>query len=172
MGDVRLVSAFGLVPLRLTSGNAFGIVGLCYSSMFLHGGWLHFLSNMWILYIFGDNVEDRMGSIPYLIFYVLSGLAAGLLQTFIDPASSVPVIGASGAIAGIMGAYILALSHCQSGHFDTGVHLPLVHPGACVFLPGLLVHYAILLWRSSHWNIGRWSSLVGAHWGLLYSVCC
>ncbi|KAA3645507.1 MAG: rhomboid family intramembrane serine protease [Chloroflexi bacterium] len=105
-GEARLVSAFGLVPARLTSGNAFGIVGL-FSSMFMHGGWLHFLSNMWILYIFGDNVEDRMGSIPYLVFYILSGLAAGLLQTFITPGSPIPVIGASGAIAGVMGAYIL-----------------------------------------------------------------
>lgn len=103
--EARLVNAFALVPARVSAGEPFGIVGL-FSSMFLHGGWLHFLSNMWILYIFGDNVEDRMGSLPYLVFYMLSGLAAGLLQTFVAPGSSIPVIGASGAIAGVMGAYI------------------------------------------------------------------
>lgn len=75
--------------------------------LFLHGGWLHFLSNMWILYIFGDNVEDRMGSGRFLLFYMLSGVVAGLAQTMVDPNSQVPAIGASGAIAGVMGAYFL-----------------------------------------------------------------
>jgi membrane associated rhomboid family serine protease len=77
-----------------------------FSSMFMHAGWFHFISNMWILYIFGDNVEDRMGSFSYLIFYLISGIAAALLQAFIFPNSSIPVLGASGAIAGVMGAYI------------------------------------------------------------------
>ncbi|MBI3152720.1 MAG: rhomboid family intramembrane serine protease, partial [Chloroflexi bacterium] len=77
------------------------------SSMFLHGGWFHILSNMWILAIFGDNIEDRMGGGSYLIFYLLSGVAAALLQTYLSPASSTPVIGASGAIAGVLGAYLI-----------------------------------------------------------------
>jgi membrane associated rhomboid family serine protease len=75
--------------------------------MFLHGGWFHILSNMWVLFIFGDNVEDRMGGFNYLFFYLLAGMAAGLLQTFIMPSSQIAMIGASGAIAGVLGAYLL-----------------------------------------------------------------
>ena len=73
--------------------------------MFLHGGWMHFFGNMLFLYIFGDNVEDRMGHLGYAVFYVLAGILAGLVHLFSDPASPVPTIGASGAIAGVMGAY-------------------------------------------------------------------
>jgi membrane associated rhomboid family serine protease len=109
----RLISAFGLVPARLplTSPALLlqdpeSLVSL-FTHMFLHGGWVHFLSNMWILYIFGDNVEDRMGSGRYLVFYLVSGLSAGLLQALIDPSSRIPSIGASGAIAGVLGAYFV-----------------------------------------------------------------
>ncbi len=77
------------------------------SHMFLHGGWLHFISNMWILFIFGDNVEDRMGRIRYLLFYLLGGAAAGLVQVFFTAQSNIPSLGASGAIAAVFGAYIL-----------------------------------------------------------------
>jgi len=75
--------------------------------MFLHGGWLHILGNMWVLWIFGDNVEDRMGPLRFILFYLCCGICAGLVQTFTSGASPVPTIGASGAIAGIMGAYLL-----------------------------------------------------------------
>jgi hypothetical protein len=75
--------------------------------MFLHGGWFHIINNMWVLFIFGDNVEARMGSAKYLVFYLLSGTAAGLLQTFVLPDSQVPMIGASGAVAGVLGAYLV-----------------------------------------------------------------
>lgn len=74
--------------------------------IFLHGGWLHFLGNMWILYIFGDNVEDRFGHLGYLIFYLLGGVAASLTHLFTNSDSPVPTLGASGAIAGVMGAYL------------------------------------------------------------------
>jgi membrane associated rhomboid family serine protease len=74
--------------------------------MFLHSGWLHIISNMWMLYIFGDNVEDRMGKINFLIFYLLAGLVATFTHTFMNPGSTLPIVGASGAIAGVMGAYM------------------------------------------------------------------
>ncbi len=77
------------------------------SSMFLHGGWMHVIGNMWYLWIFGDNVEDRMGHGRFLAFYALSGLSAGFIHTYLNPASPVPMIGASGAIAGVMGAYLV-----------------------------------------------------------------
>src|SRR5688572_1574795 len=75
--------------------------------MFLHGGWFHIINNMWVLFIFGDNIEGRMGSIRYLIFYLLGGAAAGLLQTYLLPSSNTPMIGASGAVAGVLGAYLI-----------------------------------------------------------------
>jgi len=101
----RFIGSYALVPARIEDAPiTFGIT--IFSSMFLHAGWFHVLSNMWVLFIFGDNVEDRMGALPYLVFYLLSGLAAGLLQTTLTPGSSVPVLGASGAIAGVLGAYI------------------------------------------------------------------
>ncbi|PWT91234.1 MAG: rhomboid family intramembrane serine protease, partial [Acidobacteria bacterium] len=78
-----------------------------FSSMFLHGGWLHVLGNMWFLYIFGDNVEDRVGHVGYIFFYLLCGICAALTQTLLSPHSAVPMVGASGAIAGILGAYFL-----------------------------------------------------------------
>jgi membrane associated rhomboid family serine protease len=77
------------------------------TSMFLHAGWLHIIANMWFLWIFGDNVEDRMGHGRYLVFYLLCGVAAALGQAVIDPESSKPMVGASGAIAGVMGAYFV-----------------------------------------------------------------
>jgi membrane associated rhomboid family serine protease len=77
------------------------------SSMFLHGGWFHLIGNMWFLWLFGNNVEDSMGHYRYLAFYVLSGLAAATAQTVVNPNSAIPMVGASGAISGVMGAYIV-----------------------------------------------------------------
>ncbi len=77
-----------------------------FTSMFLHGGWLHIIGNMLYLWIFGDNVEDRMGHIKFFIFYILCGLTASLAHILADPRSAVPSLGASGAIAGVLGAYI------------------------------------------------------------------
>jgi len=77
------------------------------SSMFMHGGWMHLIGNMWFLWIFGDNVEDAMGPVRFVIFYLLCGLGAAAAQTATDPASVIPMVGASGAIGGVMGAYAL-----------------------------------------------------------------
>ncbi len=102
----RLTRMWGLVPVQLLAHPASLWVTI-FTSMFLHGGWFHILSNMWVLFIFGDNVEDRLGGTRYLIFYLLSGVAAALLDVFILPNSPVPTIGASGAIAGVLGAYLV-----------------------------------------------------------------
>ena len=101
-----LVFTWGLIPSQLWNDPPSAWVGI-FTAMFLHGGWFHLISNMWILLIFGNNVEARMGSIRFLIFYLLAGAAAGLLQTYILPSSTVPMIGASGAIAGVLGAYLV-----------------------------------------------------------------
>jgi membrane associated rhomboid family serine protease len=77
------------------------------TSMFLHGGWLHILGNMWFLWLFGNNVEDVMGHTRFLVFYLVCGFAAAAAQVLVDPASAVPMVGASGAISGVMGAYVV-----------------------------------------------------------------
>jgi len=100
----QFISIYGLVPAHLNLANPLSFFPF-FSYMFLHGGWLHIISNMWVLFIFGDNVEDRLGSLRYLIFYLLGGLAAAVLQVVIYVHSTVPSIGASGAIAAVMGAY-------------------------------------------------------------------
>jgi membrane associated rhomboid family serine protease len=102
----RLIFTFGLVPANLSLINPATWLPLI-SHQFLHGGWWHFLSNIWVLFIFGDNVEDRLGSGRYLFFYLIGGMAAGLIQTIMTPGSRVPSIGASGAIAAVLGAYFL-----------------------------------------------------------------
>ena len=81
--------------------------------MFLHGGWMHLIGNMWFLWIYGDNVEDVLGHGKYLLFYLLCGIAAGLVHVMLDPYSRVPTLGASGAIAGVMGAYMVKFPHSR-----------------------------------------------------------
>lgn len=78
-----------------------------FTSMFLHGGWLHIIGNMWFLWLFGPNVEDRLGHLPYLGFYLVCGLGAGIAQTLFSLGSTIPGLGASGAIAGVLGAYVV-----------------------------------------------------------------
>ena len=106
------IFANGLIPSQLIA-NPEGEWIKIFLSMFLHGGWFHIISNMWVLLIFGDNVEGGMGSIRYLIFYLLSGVAAGLLQIYVMPTSMVPMIGASGAVAGVLGAYLILFPHSR-----------------------------------------------------------
>jgi membrane associated rhomboid family serine protease len=83
------------------------------SSMFMHGGWMHIIGNMWFLHIFGNNVEDSMGRARYLVFYLLCGIAAAMAQTFFDPNGTIPMVGASGAIGGVMGAYVVLYPRVQ-----------------------------------------------------------
>jgi membrane associated rhomboid family serine protease len=126
-GEVALATSVcnsGLIPGELTeslrAGMAFPMTdrlacvidpGPQYfnilSSMFLHGGWMHLIGNMWFLWLFGNNVEDSMTRPRYLAFYLLCGLGAALAQVIVEPASPVPMVGASGAISGVMGAYLV-----------------------------------------------------------------
>jgi len=108
LGDAveRFVFSFGLIPAEFSWVTVF-------TSMFLHGGFLHFGGNMLYLWIFGDNVEDRMGHGRFLAFYLLCGVAAALAQTVSAPDSTLPMVGASGAIAGVMGAYFVLYPHSR-----------------------------------------------------------
>jgi membrane associated rhomboid family serine protease len=128
---------FGLVPCRLTA-KCMGHPGLphpvatVFSSMFLHGGFLHIIGNMLYLWIFGNNVEGALGHGRFLAFYLLSGLLAGLVQTAVHPDSPIPMIGASGAVAGVLGAYLVLFPHATIltllilGFFIRLVHMPAV----------------------------------------------
>ncbi|MCC1494345.1 rhomboid family intramembrane serine protease [Cognatishimia sp. F0-27] len=100
----QLYFDYALIPALISEGQGFeGIV----TSMFLHGGFMHLAGNMLFLFIFGDNMEDEMGHVPFLVFYLAAGVGAGLLHYLSEPYSQVPTIGASGAIAGVMGGYLL-----------------------------------------------------------------
>jgi membrane associated rhomboid family serine protease len=108
----RLINQFGMVPLRYENpqwGINFGLPFDYYLSfvtnLFLHASWGHLIVNMWFLWIFADNVEDRMGRLPFLVFYLLCGIFASILQWYFDPMLDIPVVGASGAIAGVLAAY-------------------------------------------------------------------
>ena len=109
-----LMYQFGVVPVHFERALAGtypvplpGLFLTILTSMFLHGGWLHIIGNMWFLWIFGDNIEDHVGHFPYLLFYLISGFAASVAHILLNAGSNVPSVGASGAIAGVMGAYFV-----------------------------------------------------------------
>ena len=110
---------WGMVPIRITLAMQAGdepIAGpglTVLTSMFLHGGWLHLVGNMWYLWIFGDNIEDRLGHFRFLFFYLLAGVVAALLHYALDPTARVPTVGASGAIAGVLGGYLRAFPRAR-----------------------------------------------------------
>ncbi len=139
----RGVSGFimrnGLIPVGLTGGGE--VAGVPFrpytiiTSLFLHGGWLHVGGNMLYLWIFGDNVEDRLGHVRFLIFYLLCGIAASLTHVLANPASTVPTIGASGAIAGVLGAYFLLYPRSRVlTLLPLGFYLQVVQVPAFLFL--------------------------------------
>ena len=113
------VLAFGMRPYEITRAvdlpppSPQPVYATVFTSMFMHGGWLHLGGNMLYLWVFGNNVEDVFGHLGFLVFYLVSGVAAAVGQILVDPASQVPLIGASGAIAGVMGAYLVFFPHAR-----------------------------------------------------------
>jgi membrane associated rhomboid family serine protease len=129
-GVDRSTLEFGLIPRWILSGATSGVLQLpgmealpleqplawpatLLTSMFMHGSWMHIIGNMWFLWIFGDNVEDAMGPLKYLVFYLGCGVAAATAQIVSGPSSLVPMVGASGAIAGVLGAYLMLYPHAR-----------------------------------------------------------
>jgi membrane associated rhomboid family serine protease len=111
------VFAYGLVPYKFVMWRGDPLAASRWlplvTSMFWHGGWMHLLGNMLYLWVFGDNVEDRLGHFRYLFFYLLCGALAGLTQVALDPYSRLPTVGASGAIAGVLGAYLISFPRAR-----------------------------------------------------------
>lgn len=131
----NLIETFGIVPARLTSAWwQPTVVMTLFTSMYLHGGWAHLIGNMWYLWIFGDNIEDRMGQFRFFIFYTLCGLIAGLLQVMAAPQSTIPMIGASGAIAGVLGAYLVLYPRAR-----VSTLIPFFYFIRIVWLPAIIV---------------------------------
>jgi membrane associated rhomboid family serine protease len=170
----RFIHTWGLIPSRLiaTPADAWPTV---FSSMFLHGGWFHLLSNMWILVIFGDNIEERFGSMSYLIFYLLSGIAAAFLDVYISPGSSVPTIGASGAIAGVLGAYLIQFPRARVASLVpiififTVIEIPAVIFLGFWFVLQLFSGWLVLQGADVSGGIAWWAHIGGFLFGMLTS---
>lgn len=146
-GDEALnafIQAFGAVPREITSGRDLGLGGpslvyrALFTSMFVHAGLMHIVGNMLYLAAFGDNVEDRLGHPGFLAFYLLTGVAAGLAQIAVDPTSTIPSVGASGAVAGVLAGYLVL--------FPSGQVRALVILGPFIRISRLPAMFFILFW--------------------------
>jgi membrane associated rhomboid family serine protease len=141
--EFNLFHLYGVVPARyldsqwaLLQGYPEGLLLPLGTHMFLHSGWLHLIANMWTLWIFGDNVEDVMGPFKFLVFYLLCGLGALAVHMFTNPSSTIPVVGASGAIAGVMGAYFFLYPHAKVVTFLPILIIPFIFELPAVFYLG------------------------------------
>jgi len=167
----QFINTWGLIPTRLTAGLSEAWITIL-SSMFIHGGWFHILSNMWILVIFGDNIEDHMGGGRYLFFYLMSGAAAALLQTYLLPESDMPMVGASGAIAGVLGAYIFLFPRARIASLVPILFIfTLVEVPAVVFLGFWFLTQLFSGWLSLQGadvgGVAWWAHIGGFLFGLL-----
>ena len=151
-GLERFIRAWALTPNRLVANPQVAWVTI-FTGMFLHGGWFHVLSNMWFLFIFGDNIEDRLGPARYLFCYLFSGVAAALMQVYILQTSNVPMIGASGAIAGVLGAYLISFPRARIASL-----VPILFIFTIIEIP---VTIFLLFWFVTQLFSG-WLSLQGA----------
>lgn len=174
----RFMFEWGMVPLRLTLSLQGGddlvpAWGTLLTSTFLHGGWAHLLGNMWYLAIFGDNVEDRLGRLRYLIFYLAAGLAGGLLHYGFSSASRVPTVGASGAIAGVLGAYVVAFPRARVltlvplFPFFQLMALPAAIVLGVWFLFQFFSGALSLAWSSAEGGVAWWGHVGGFGFGLI-----
>lgn len=164
----RFVYVFGMVPARFTQPAWARWVGLRPSlwpfltHMFLHGNLPHLIGNMWTLWIFGDNVEDRMGHLRFLLFYVLSGLAAAVAQFWFSAGSRIPMVGASGAIAGVLGAYFIMFPRSR-----VITMLPIFFYPVFYELPAvtyLFIWFLTQLWAGTVQGLSGVSTMGGVAW--------
>jgi membrane associated rhomboid family serine protease len=173
----RFVYIYGLVPARysmpqISSYFTTGQQLLSWLSfMFLHGGFWHLLGNMWFLYIFGDNVEDRLGPFRYLVFYLLCGITSGLSHLLFNLHSNMPTIGASGAIAGVMGAYLILHPNSKILTLIPIIFIPWFIEIPAFFFLGFWFILQFLSAAGSHGNIGGiawWAHIGGFVFGIVF----
>ncbi len=175
---------FGFIPAKLTlflrGESPSPYFWTIFTSMFVHGGWAHIISNMWYLIIFGDNVEDRMGKLGYLILYLTSGLSAALTQYLVAPFSKVPMVGASGAISGVLGAYLVLFPRARilalvPDPFTFGIFFRIVPISAFFFMfvwfgLQLLQGLAILPIAGKIGGVAFWAHIGGFIWGVNFAL--
>lgn len=158
-GLSRFIQTWGLIPYQLTSDPAQTWITI-FTSMFLHGGWFHILGNLWFLVIFGDNIEDRIGGGPYLVFYFLSGTIAALVEVVLSPGSDLAVIGASGAIAGVLGAYLILFPRARIASL-----VPIFFIFTLVEVPAVLfLGFWFVLQLFSGWLVLQGADMSGIAW--------
>jgi membrane associated rhomboid family serine protease len=164
-GGERVVYALGLIPAALLRGaqlppdiGAVPPLLTLVTSMFLHGGWLHLAGNMLYLWIFGDNIEDAVGRGGYVLFYLVCGVAAALAQAYPHPNSQIPMIGASGAISGVLGAYLMLFPHARI--------LTLIPLGLATQVVRVKAIWVLLLW----FGLQLFSSSFGGEGGVAFSA--
>jgi len=170
---------YGLVPVKLfLPGEVVTFsdkIVPFFSSMFLHGGWMHLISNMYFLYIFGDNVEDMIGHFKYPMMYVLFGLAAAITQVVIYPHTNIPTIGASGAVSGVMGYYFIKFPHSRVKTlvfiiiFVTIVEIPaVIFLGLWFFMQ--FINGSSQLMLSTAGGVAWWAHIGGFVAGVVYAI--
>ena len=172
------VFSWGVVPARIPAAIDLGGEPLAWtsltliSSMFMHGGWLHLIGNMWYLWIFGDNVEDRLGSFGFLLFYLTAGVAASLIHVAWNLSSHVPTLGASGAIAGVLGAYAVMFPGARVITLVPFFPFFQVIPLPAVLVLGLWFVFqfwsgAVSVGRASLGGVAWWAHIGGFLFGLV-----
>ena len=173
----RFIYVYGLVPARysvpqLTDYFSIGQQVFAFLSfMFLHGGFWHLLGNMWSLYIFGDNIEDSLGSVRYLVFYLLCGFSSGLAHLVLNLQSNIPTIGASGAIAGVMGAYLILYPHAKILTLIPIIFIPWFIEIPAYFFIGIWFVLQLINAASSHGDVAGiawWAHIGGFLFGILF----
>jgi rhomboid family protein len=167
---VRLWTDYALVPGFVSEGR--GFTGL-FTSMFLHAGWLHLIGNMLFLWIFGDNMEDAFGHVGFLLFYLAAGIGAGLVHVAVAPGSMVPTIGASGAIAGVLGGYLLLYPKARVDIFFFFLVFFKIIPVPAWLMLG--VWFALQVLNSgaldaSGGGVAYWAHIGGFVFGLLFTL--
>jgi len=170
---------YAVIPQELTT-NWFGEWTTLFTSQFLHGGWLHLISNMVYLWVFGNNIEDRLGHFKYLLFYLTCGFLAALCQWFINTNSVVPSLGASGAIAGVLGAYLIWFPQSRIttliflGFFITTINIPALLIIGIFFVQNLISGFASLQTAAKMGietgGVAYWAHLGGFVVGSLFAL--
>ncbi|MDI6850756.1 MAG: rhomboid family intramembrane serine protease [bacterium] len=183
-GIVKFFYEFGFVPynftLYLTGRTDTPYITPIFTSMFLHGGWAHIIGNMLYLYVFGDNIEDTLGKVGYLLLYTLSGISAIFAQYIISPLSRIPMIGASGAISGVLGAYLVFFPQAKiislvPDPFTFGLFFRIVPISAFYylfiwFLLQLMQGVATLPFAGKIGGTAFWAHIGGFIFGVVYAI--
>nr|WP_174764129.1 rhomboid family intramembrane serine protease [Anabaena sp. UHCC 0204] len=170
---------YAVIPQELTTNVASEWTTL-FTSQFLHGGWWHLISNMVYLWVFGNNIEDRLGHLKYLIFYLICGALAALCQWFIAINSSIPSLGASGAIAGVLGAYLIWFPQARItslvflGFFVTTINIPAIIMIGIFFIQNLISGVASLQAAANMsvetGGVAYWAHLGGFVAGMIFAI--